>query len=477
MLNIKFNDGTKPLRNLIIGLRDKDELQNFKNCITEEAFRKAEKIISGFDFKKSEYDIIKLPDDNTDFIGLLSIESEIDSTKIADSIITISNNLKKFDDINVIFDLSEELTLDILEIVKLKSWTFDKYKSKKDANNKNINFISNNKNLENAFNIRNNVINSVSFAKELISEPASIVTPKSFEEYAKELENLGVEVSVLDFNYLKQHKMGGIVAVGEGSDIEPRIIVLKYMNNKSSDEATVLVGKGITFDSGGLNLKPSQAIYDMKTDMSGAAAVIATIKAVASNKLNKNVVGILGLAENLPSGHSYKPGDVITMMNGMTVEVGDTDAEGRLVLADCLTYAQKNFKVKEIIDLATLTGACIIALGYRFCGLFANDDQLKSELLKSSKTTKEALWELPMCDFFDKAIDSDIADIKNIARSGTGAGSSTAAHFLKRFIEKNIKWSHLDIAGVAFTKESTPVSAKGATGFGVRLLYNFIENN
>jgi len=475
MFNIRFTENSNSFKNIIIGISNTSDIEKFKNILQEEAISKLYLATKNFTFQKTEFETIKFPTNNIESISVFSITEKVCTSKIAESILSIALSLKKTEDIHCIIPLDNSTVIETLEIIKLKSWTFNKYKKEREQN-KTLHYITSDTNLTSIFNTRNNVIDGVSLTKELISEPANVITPESFEKYAHDLMNLGIDVSIVPSEILKKNNMGGILSVGQGSEIPPRIIVLKYSNDKSTDKSTVLVGKGVTFDSGGLNLKPSQAIYDMKTDMSGAAAVIGTLKAIALNKLNKNVIGILGLVENLPSGKSYKPGDIITMMNGMTVEVGDTDAEGRLVLADCLTYAQKNFDISEIIDLATLTGACIVALGYRFCGLFSNDTTLKNNLLNSAETTKEALWELPMCDFFDKSINSDIADIKNIAKPGTGAGSSTAAHFLKRFIENNTKWAHLDIAGVAFTKEDTPVSNKGATGFGVRLLYDYINN-
>jgi len=476
MLDIQFTEELNSSKNLIMGISNTHDIENFKNILPEEVVGKISLLIKDFTFKKNEYETIKFPAQNIESISIFAInDKNICTNKVSDSILAILSSFKKNNIFHLTISLDNKIVTDILEVTKLKSWKFDKYKKEK-SSTKTIHYVTSDMNLISNFKSRDNVIDGVSLSKELISEPANVVTPESFEKYAHDLMNLGIDVSIVPSEILKKNNMGGILSVGQGSEIPPRIIVLKYSNDKSTDKSTVLVGKGVTFDSGGLNLKPSQAIYDMKTDMSGAAAVIGTLKAIALNKLNKNVIGILGLVENLPSGKSYKPGDIITMMNGMTVEVGDTDAEGRLVLADCLTYAQKNFDISEIIDLATLTGACIVALGYRFCGLFSNDTTLKNNLLNSAETTKEALWELPMCDFFDKSINSDIADIKNIAKPGTGAGSSTAAHFLKRFIENNTKWAHLDIAGVAFTKEDTPVSNKGATGFGVRLLYDYINN-
>lgn len=476
MLDIQFTEELNSSKNLIMGITNTHDIENFKNILPKEVVGKISLLIKDFTFKKNEYETIKFPAQNIESISIFAInDKNICTNKISDSILAILSSFKKNNIFHLTISLDNKIVTDILEVTKLKSWKFEKYKKEKSPS-KTLYYVTADHSLIENFLDRNNVINGVLLTKELISEPANVLTPESFEQYAKSLSEIGITVDIVSSKTLQQNNMGGILSVGQGSEIPPRIIVLKYLNDPSTKKSTIIVGKGVTFDSGGLNLKPSQAIYDMKTDMSGAAAVIGTLKAIALNKLKKNVIGILGLAENLPSGKSYKPGDIISMMNGMTVEVGDTDAEGRLVLADCLTYAQKNFDIDEIIDLATLTGACIIALGYRFCGLFSNNEPLKQNLLKSSEKTKEYLWELPMCDFFDQAINSDVADIKNIAKPGTGAGSSTAAHFLKRFIENGIKWAHLDIAGVAFTKENTPVSSKGATGFGVRLLYDYINN-
>ena len=472
MLNINIVSTISCKKNIIIGVTKKDDINGFKDILGESSISKLEKIVNDFKFKNDDSSHVKYFNDEIENLVVVGISDDIDLYKIASNVHSAIKNFIKTEDAAtlIIPSLNDEQKVSVANRVSLKRWIFDKYKTEKSKFIEDLEIlVSDVESSKKIYDIQKNVTEGVFLTRTLVSEPANVINPETFEKEAVKLMSYGVEVEVIPMSDLKKFGMNGVVAVGEGSDIPPRVIVLKWIKNSDEDNI-VLVGKGITFDSGGLNLKPSSAIYDMKTDMAGAATVLGTIKGLALNNFNGNVIGIVGLAENLPSGHSQKPGDIIQMMNGKTVEVADTDAEGRLVLADCLTYAQRNFKIKYMIDLATLTGACVVALGSRFAGMFGNCDKLKQNLMIASKETEEPLWALPMCDYFDKAINSDVADIKNIAKSGTGAGSSTAAHFLKRFIEKDVRWSHLDIAGVAFRKEETNQSQSGASGFGVRLL-------
>lgn len=481
MLNINILDKKlfKPVENVLLCVKEKDITSGYDKVFDVEVIRKIKKAFAGQNLKGDTVFNIKFPNEDINNLVVVYIKDFFDNNyHVANKIFKALKSLMEGEnEVNLFIpDVDDEKIVDVVDIVKLKSWHFDSYKKEKYKFINNINiFVSNVNESKKLFNYKTNITDSVFDARLLVAEPANIITPASIEHEVSKLKDIGVSIDVLHMEDLKKLDMNGVIGVGKGSDIDPRVIVMKYTPNKNGDNV-VLVGKGVTFDSGGLNLKPSSAIYDMKTDMAGAAAVIGTIKAVALNKENQNVIGIIGLVENLPSAHSQKPGDIIKMANGMTVEVADTDAEGRLVLADCLTYAQKNFKIKYMIDLATLTGAVTVALGSRFAGLFGNMEVLKRLLLDSAKKMEEPLWELPMDEYFDNAINSEVADIKNIAKSGTGAGSSTAAHFLKRFIEKGTYWAHIDIAGVAFRKEETNQSQSGASGFGVRLLTDFISN-
>ncbi len=316
--------------------------------------------------------------------------------------------------------------------------------------------------------------NCVRYARDLTNEPANQLTPEILASDIRRLEYLGLDIEVLDEQSMKEKGFNLAYAVGQGSANRPRIVVIKWNGNKNSSEYKVgLVGKGVTFDSGGISLKPANNMWDMKQDMAGAAAMVATMKSLALGHCEKNVVAVVGLVENMPSGSAYRPGDIVTSMSGQTVEVQNTDAEGRLVLADCLTYIQKEFKPEYVIDMATLTGAIVIALGNTFAGLFSNNEKMIKTLKAAGDECGERLWHMPMDKEYDKLMDSNIADMKNIG--GRNAGSATAACFLNRFVEKNTKWAHIDIAGMDLTDGSKAMYPKGASGFGVLLLNKFME--
>jgi leucyl aminopeptidase len=318
------------------------------------------------------------------------------------------------------------------------------------------------------------IADAVHLSRNLTSEPPNVLTPKAFADIALELQQYGVKVTILSESEMKSLGMHALLGVAQGSINAPYIAIMEWKGNTNNNEfSTAFVGKGVTFDTGGINLKPTSGISDMKTDMTGAAVVTSLIKALATRKAKVNVIGAIGLVENMPSGSAQRPSDVVRTMSGQTVEVDNTDAEGRLVLADVLWYVQTQYRPNIVIDLATLTGAISVALGDITAGLFSNSDTLALQLSKASEKSGEKIWRLPMGKEYDKQIDSDIADIKNVG-SGRGAGSITAAQFLKRFIHDNVAWAHLDIAGVSWVKNSSDLSPKGATGFGVRLLEQFI---
>ncbi len=317
------------------------------------------------------------------------------------------------------------------------------------------------------------IAESVCLARDLANEPGQSLPPRELARRAQELaRELGLRCEVLDEGSLERLGMGGILSVGRGSDEPPRLIVLEYNLAKDS-RPIVLVGKGITFDSGGISIKPREGMEAMKYDMSGAAAVVGAMRAVALLKLPVAVVGVIAAAENLPSGKALKPGDIIKISNGKTVEVTNTDAEGRLVLADALVYAHK-YNPQAVIDLATLTGACTIALGKEAAGLFSNDEALAQKIQKAAQRTGERVWPLPLYDEYKEIIKSEIADIKNSANKGPQAGAAVGAIFLKEFV--SYPWAHLDIAGVAYDVESRLYHPKGATGYGVRLLTQLLQD-
>ena len=319
------------------------------------------------------------------------------------------------------------------------------------------------------------VAEGVFLTRDLVSEPANVIHPESLADEAKKLAGLGVEVEVLGEKQMKKLGMGALLGVGQGSARESQLVVMRWNGAKDRDAAPVaFVGKGVTFDSGGISIKPGAGMEEMKWDMAGAGAVIGAMRALAGRKAAVNAVGVVGLVENMPSGTAQRPGDVVTSMSGQTIEVINTDAEGRLVLADALTYTQRRFKPKFVIDLATLTGAIIISLGNEYAGLFASDDALAANIAAAGGAVGEPVWRMPMGDAYDKQIKSEIADMKNVG--GREGGSITAAQFLKRFVD-GVAWAHLDIAGMAWSAKDKPVCPKGATAFGVRLLDRLVADH
>ncbi len=316
--------------------------------------------------------------------------------------------------------------------------------------------------------------NGVNLARDLVSHPGNVATTGYLASAAHGLsERHGLSCRVLERSDLEKLGMNALVAVGKGSAEPPRLIVLEYRGDGAKGRPVVLVGKGITFDSGGISIKPGAGMEEMKTDMSGAAAVLGTMEAAAALKLPVNLVGVIPTAENMPDGLAYKPGDVLTSLSGLTIEINNTDAEGRLILCDALHYARTEFKPAAMIDLATLTGACVVALGHEASGLMGSDQRLVDSLKKAGERCGERLWELPLWDEYGEAMNSDIADLKNAG--GRDGGTITAGWFLKQF-SGSTRWAHLDIAGTAWSDKSRPCSPKGATGVGVRLLIEYLRS-
>ena len=315
----------------------------------------------------------------------------------------------------------------------------------------------------------------MALTRTLVSEPPNIVYPETFVERVRaDVEGLGLEITVLGENDMRNLGMGALLAVSQGSVREAQVLALKWTGAGEGDPALAFVGKGVTFDTGGISIKPAAGMEDMKWDMGGAGAVVGAMKALAQRKARANVVGVCGLVENMPDGAASRPGDVVTSMSGQTIEILNTDAEGRLVLADAITWTQQTFRPKMIVDLATLTGAMIVSLGNEYGGMFANDEDLAGKLLTASLASGDKLWRFPLSDTYDKMIDSPIADMKNIG--GKGAGSITAAQFIKRFVGEGVAWAHLDIAGMVWSDKPGNHHDKGATGYGVRLLDRFVAD-
>ncbi|MBR6409296.1 MAG: leucyl aminopeptidase [Alphaproteobacteria bacterium] len=318
--------------------------------------------------------------------------------------------------------------------------------------------------------------NGVRYARDLTNEPSNNMTPIDMSDDIRRLGYLGLDVEILDEKRMKSNGFNLALSVAQGSANPPRVAIIKWIGNKQNENFDLgLVGKGVTFDSGGISLKPGNGMWDMKQDMAGAAAVVGALKVIALQKLPVNVVGVVGLVENMPSGTATRPGDIVTSMSGQTVEILNTDAEGRLVLADCLWYIQSQYGVKKVIDIATLTGAILVALGTEMAGVMGNDQNFIEKIKKAGTSSGEEVWQLPLNAAYNKMMDSDIADMKNISES-RNAGSVTAACFLQRFIQKGVKWAHLDIAGMDKETKGKPLTPKGASGFGVKLFVEIIKN-
>ena len=379
-----------------------------------------------------------------------------------------------YDHMNFFID-DEFYSSNLLRGLCLKSYKFENYKS--DASQRKIKniivFSQNYLKIKSSFQFNLDIVKGVYFARDLVWKPANILNPKSFAEECKKLKKYGVKVQILKENHLRKIGMTSLLAVGQGSRQESHVVVMEWSGGKKVEKPLTFVGKGVCFDSGGLSLKPAKSMEDMKWDMGGAASVSGLMEAVARTKIKKNVVGIIGLVENMPDGNAQRPGDVIKSFSGKTIEVLNTDAEGRLVLADLLSWAEKNIKPAFMIDLATLTGAMIVSLGKVRAGLFCNNDKLTKQIEVSGEKTGDKVWSMPLDIEYDKMINTEIADMKNIG--GMGAGSITAACFLQRHV-KNTPWAHLDIAGVTWLNSSTKTSPTGASGWGVKLLFDLIKN-
>ena len=364
----------------------------------------------------------------------------------------------------------------------LRGYRFDKYRTKQKPEDKpSLNRVTvataAHARARGEFRPLSEVADGVFLTRDLVSEPANVIFPASLAERAKSLTELGVTVEILDEKRMAKLGMGALLGVAQGSAQAPRLVTMRWNGApRAKDKRPIaFVGKGVTFDTGGISIKPSGGMEDMKWDMGGAGVVIGLMRALAGRKARVNAVGMIGLVENMPSATAQRPGDVVTSMSGQTVEVINTDAEGRLVLCDVFWHCQEKYRPQAIVDLATLTGAIIISLGHENAGLFANDDTLADRLIAAGGAVGEPVWRMPLGDAYDRQIDSDIADMKNVG--GRDAGSITAAQFLQRFIKEGTPWAHLDIAGVTWSKKNAATVPKGGTGFGVRLLDQLVREN
>jgi leucyl aminopeptidase len=363
--------------------------------------------------------------------------------------------------------------------VRLRAYRFDRYKTKRKegderATKVEINFACANPTAaEKSWTGKQGIADGVVWARDLVNEPANVLYPGEFARRTSSLRKLGVIVEVLDVAAMRKLGMGALLGVGQGSAHESKLVVMRLNGGKRGGDPIAFIGKGVCFDSGGISIKPAAGMEDMKGDMAGAACVTGLMHALAARKAKVNAVGVIGLVENMPDGKAQRPGDIVTSMSGQTIEIINTDAEGRLVLADVLHYVNKRFKPRFMVNLATLTGAIIVALGQEYAGLFSNDDKLAERLTKAGEATSERVWRMPLGPEYDKVIDSKFADMKN--SGGRYGGSITAAQFLQRFVNKT-PWAHLDIAGTAIGSPQTDINKSWSSGWGVRLLDRLVED-
>ena len=363
--------------------------------------------------------------------------------------------------------------------VRLRAYSFDLYKTKRKEGDERADKVhidlacSSPAAAEKAWGRTGGIADGVVLARDLINEPANVLYPIEFARRASALTKLGVGVEVLDVAAMRKLGMGALLGVGQGSEHDSRLVVMRWNGGKRGADPVAFIGKGVCFDTGGISIKPAQGMEDMKGDMAGAACVVGLMHALAVRKAKVNAVGAIGLVENMPDGKAYRPGDILKTMSGQTIEIINTDAEGRLVLADVLHYVNKRFKPKFMINLATLTGAIIVSLGQEYAGLFSNNDKLVERLVKAGEATGERVWRMPLGPEYDKLIDSKFADMKNTG--GRWAGSITAAQLLQRFVDKT-PWAHLDIAGTALGSPQTEINRSWSSGWGVRLLDRLVED-
>ncbi len=364
--------------------------------------------------------------------------------------------------------------------LRLRAYSFDRYKTKKkddDEKPRTVNVsvaVNDVAAAKKAFTPDSAIVDGVILARELVNEPPNVLYPVEFARRASELRKLGVEIEVLDVKAMTKLKMGALLGVGQGSVQPSRVVIMRWNGGKKGEQPVSFIGKGVTFDTGGISIKGSSGMEDMKGDMGGAACVVGLMHALAARKAKVNVVSAIGIVENMPDGNAQRPGDIVTSMSGQTIEIINTDAEGRLVLADVLWYVAKNYKPKFMIDLATLTGAIMVALGTEYAGLFSNNDELAQRLHAVGETTGERVWRMPLGPEYDKQIDSQFADMKNTG--GRHGGSITAAQFLQRFVD-GTPWAHLDIAGTAMGAPKNDINHSWGSGYGVRLLDRLVAEH
>ena len=474
-LNLKFvNKISKSITyNEIIFIKEKKLKNNHLKSLEKSIF--SSKLFNELSFLKKDYN-----NRGYIFVNCINSKLSLDFEKLGSKLFEFLKNNKIEN--SVISETSNKLTSiqleKILHGLQLKSYDFSIYKTDR-KNDTDYNLFLAGSNLKKSNILRNKldaILKGVFLARDLVSEPGNILHPDEYSRRIVKLKKFGLKVTVYDQKKLKKLGFNALLGVGQASIRGSYLVTMEWKGNKKKSKPLAFVGKGVCFDTGGISLKPAKFMEDMTYDMAGSATVVGLMKTLALRKSKINAVGVVGLVENMPGGNAQRPGDIVKSFSGQTIEVLNTDAEGRLVLADALTYAEKKFKPSLIIDLATLTGAIIVALGSEYAGLWSNNENLSKQLYEAGQKVEEKVWRMPLHDNYNKLMNSKNADMQNINYVG-GAGSTTAAQFLQRFIINKTPWAHLDIAGMAFSKYAGALNSGGATGYGVRLLNKFIEDN
>jgi len=474
---------------LAIFVTEKYDYRDKRDILSNEAVQKINSFLNVLKVKKTKEDVSSFDISDKQKCFIIKVKNKYESYFPQESGGSFFSYLKKFKDINKIDLYPDSLDFDKEKLVSffskfifgfnLKSYTFTKYKTlDKEKIDKKINFkiiTSNRKKIEENYKYYHAIKEGVFLTRDLVSEPPNILNPKAYMQEIKKLSKLGLNIKTYNEKEMKKLGLNALLGVGQGSINESYLVTIEWNGKKKSNQKPLaFVGKGVCFDTGGISLKPARFMEEMKYDMAGSAVVVGLLKSFALRKAKVNAVGVVGLVENMPGSNAQRPGDIVKSFSGKTIEVLNTDAEGRLVLADALSFTEKKYKPKFIIDLATLTGAIIISLGEEYAGLFSNNDELSKNIFRASENINEKVWRLPLHKNYDKLMDSTIADVQNINYTG-GAGAITAAQFLQRFILNKTPWAHLDIAGIAFSKKAANLNPDGATGFGVRLLNNLVK--
>jgi leucyl aminopeptidase len=479
-INYKNNSSKKATNNLVLFVDENFNINGLKKHISNNEFSYISDLLKTCDLKKN---LLAFEVNSKKKIILISIKKNLETTDVENlgaefySYINHGNKGEFTINADSIKSKIEDFIGYFLHGLKLKSYEFKIYKSKKEKKLFLVNIIGriNKLTLKNELKFKA-LEEGTFFARDLVSEPGNILHPDEYAKRISSLKKFGLKINVYDNKQLKKLGMNALLGVGQGSIRGSYLVTMEWNGTKNNSKPLAFVGKGVCFDTGGYSLKPAKFMEDMTYDMAGSATVVGLMKNLALRKAKINAVGVVGLVENMVSGNAQRPGDIVKSYSGKTIEILNTDAEGRLVLADALTFTEKKFKPKFIVDLATLTGAIIVSLGSEYAGLFSNDEKLSKQLLTAGEKVNEKLWRMPLHKNFDKLIDSKNADMQNINYVG-GAGSTTAAQFLQRFILNKTPWAHLDIAGMAFSKYGGALNTGGATGYGVRLLNKLIEDD